>query len=143
MIAMTAAVVLSVAPGPAAGQAPQPAAATWDPPRAPDGQPDIQGHWSQRNDITTYSLQAGEADRAEHVKISGRAVTTGKPIVDPPDGKIPYQPWAAEKAKFLYEQHRQPSKAEYLDPTTRGFLEGVPRINLRAVCRFFSPLDTW
>jgi hypothetical protein len=39
-------------------------ATAWDPPRTPDGQPDIRGSWGQRNNITTYSLQAGEADRA-------------------------------------------------------------------------------
>jgi hypothetical protein len=27
------------------------------------------------------------------------------------------------------EQHRNPSKPEYLDPVSRGFLEGLPRIN--------------
>ena len=128
-IAATAAVVL-LAPVFAAGQAPAAAAMTWDPPRTPDGQPDIQGFWGQRNNITTYSLVEGEADRAEHISITGQAAAVGKPVKTP-DGKIPYQPWAAKKAAFHYEQHRHPSKAEFLDPVTRGFLEGVPRINLQ------------
>jgi hypothetical protein len=32
-------------------------------------------------------------------------------------------------ADFLHEQHRKPSKPEYLDPVSRGFQEGLPRIN--------------
>jgi hypothetical protein len=106
------------------------AAGTWNPPRTPDGQPDIRGSWNQRDNITTYSLQAGVEDRAEHIGITGQAPATGHPIKDPPD-KIPYLPWAAEKARFLYEEHRHPTSPEYLDPVVRGFLEGVPRINLQ------------
>ena len=101
----------------------------WKPSRTVDGQPDIQGLWDQRNDITTYSIQAGAADRAQHVRLGGGRAQLGKPIVDPKNGLIPYQPWAAEKAKFLYAQHLHPSGAANLDPVTRGFLEGVPRIN--------------
>lgn len=114
------------------------AAKTWDPPRTPDGQPNIQGSWGQRDNITTYSLQAGVEDRAEHIGITGQAAATGHPIKDPPD-KIPYQPWAAAKAKLHYEEHWRPSKPEYLDPVVRGFLEGVPRINLQGGFQIIQP----
>ena len=134
----TVTAVLSVAPAPAVGQPLPTPAETWAPPLTPDGQPDIGGHWRQENNITTYSIQAGEADRAEHIGITGQAVATGAPIVDPPDGKIPYQPWAAEKAKFLYDQHRNPSEAKYIDPVTRSFLDGVPRINYRNTMRILQ-----
>ena len=101
------------------------------PPRTSWGDPDLRGAWGQRNNITTYSLQAGADDRAEHTRIGGQATAMGKPIVDPPDGKVPYVPWADEHAKFLLDQHRHPAKPQWLDPVTRGFLEGVPRINLQ------------
>ena len=127
--------VVSVAPAPAAGQPLPTPAETWTPPLTPDGQPDIGGHWSQQNRITTYSIQAGEADRAEHIGITGQEAATGAPIVDPPNGRIPYQPWAEKKAKFLYDQHRHPSRVEYIDPVTRSFLDGVPRINYRNTMR--------
>jgi hypothetical protein len=127
MIAAAAVFSLAWVSGAAAQTA---AASTWNPPRTPDGQPDIQGSWNQRDNITTYSLQAGTEDRAVHIGITGQAPATGRPIKDPPD-KIPYLPWAAEKARFLYEEHRRPTSQEYLDPVSRGFLEGVPRINLQ------------
>jgi len=101
----------------------------WQPPRTPDGQPNIQGQWNQASDIITYSIEDPEADRAEHIAISGQRAMVGRPIIDPIDGKIPYQPWAAKYRAFLYEQHRQPSKPQFLDPVSRGFQEGVPRIS--------------
>jgi hypothetical protein len=100
----------------------------WDPPRTRDGQPDVQGYWSQRSDITTYSIQAGLEDRAEHVSIGGQNPQKGRPIIDPLDGKIPYQPWAAEKATMHHAVHRKPPSPDLFDPVSRCFLEGVPRI---------------
>ena len=115
-----------------------PAEKPWDPARTPDGQPDIQGYWSQRSDITTYSIQAGFVDREEHTRIGGQAPQKGRPVIDPPNGMIPYQPWAAEKAKFHHEQHTRPSKPEYLDPVSRCFEEGVPRINYQGNMRILQ-----
>jgi hypothetical protein len=129
---------------PAAGQAPgsdQRSAAGdrhWTPTRTPDGQPDIQGYWGQRSDITTYSIQRGFEDREEHTRIGGQAPQKGRPIIDPADGMIPYQPWAAEKAAFHYGEHKKPSKPEYLDPVPRCFEEGVPRINYQGAMRILQ-----
>ena len=99
------------------------------PARTPDGQPNIEGRWAQASDIITYSIEDPEAERAEHTSISGQRPMIGRPIIDPPDGKIPYQPWAMKFAEFLHEQHRAPSKPQYLDPVSRGFQEGLPRLN--------------
>jgi hypothetical protein len=104
--------------------------------RTADGQPDIQGYWRQRNNVTTYSLEEGEAHRAEHIRITGQAPATGRPIVDPPGGRIPYQPWAAARARYLLDVHNGPERPEDLDPVARGFMEGVPRINCRPASRF-------
>lgn len=136
------AVVWSLGVAPAAGQASLPTppeAHTWDPPRTPDGQPDIRGQWSQRNRITTYSIQEGAADRETHIGITGQIEAIGRPIIDPPDGRIPYQPWAAERAQFLYDEHWSPSKIEYIDPVSRGFLDGLPRINYRGAMKVLQP----
>jgi hypothetical protein len=98
-------------------------------PRTPWGEPSIEGRWQQASDIITYSIEDPEADRAEHVALGGQRPMTGRPIIDPPDGKIPWQPWAAKYAAFLDVQHKKPSKPEYLDPIARGYQEGLPRIN--------------
>jgi len=97
----------------------------------PDGQPDIQGYWNQRNNVTTYSLERGDEDRREHNSITGQRAAMGKPIVDPPSGLIPYQPWAEKKYQHLLAVHKGPTKIEDLDPVARGFMEGTPRINLQ------------
>ena len=103
--------------------------ANWNPARTPDGQPNLEGQWGQASDIITYSIEDPELERAGHTAISGQRPMVGRPIIDPIDGKIPYQPWAATFAAFLHEQHLKPSKPEFLDPVSRGFQEGVPRIN--------------
>jgi hypothetical protein len=48
-------------------------------------------------------------------------------IVDPPDGKVPMQPWVAEKRKEIYEKQ---DKAEFLDPRVRCLQAGVPRAQM-------------
>jgi hypothetical protein len=126
-IAVAAVLVVPVAGRAVAQERP----AVWDPPRTPDGQPDIQGYWNQRDNATTYSLERGEADRAEHISITGQRAATGRPIVDPPNGLIPFQPWAAAKYKYLFDAHMGPTRVVDLDPVARGFLEGTPRINMQ------------
>ena len=101
----------------------------WKPPRTQDGQPNIEGQWAQASDIITYSIEDPEAERAEHVALGGQRPMIGRPIIDPPDGRIPYLPWAAKFAALLHDEHKKPSKPEYLDPVSRGFQEGLPRIN--------------
>jgi len=114
-------------------------AAAWTPPLTRDGQPDIQGYWGQRNNVTTYSLERGDEDRREHTRITGQRSATGKPIVDPPSGLIPFQPWAAAKYRFLLAVHTGPEKVEDLDPVARGFMEGTPRINLQTGFQILQP----
>jgi hypothetical protein len=97
----------------------------------PDGQPDIQGYWNQRNNVTTYSLERGDEDRREHNSITGQRAAMGRPIVDPPSGLIPYQPGAEKKYQYLLGVHKGPTKIQDLDPVARGFMEGTPRINLQ------------
>ena len=72
------------APAPAGGYAPA---------RTPDGQPDIQGIWNPIG--TFYNIQDLEF-QARYQKFTDDPARRGKSlIIDPPDGKIPYQPWAA------------------------------------------------
>src|SRR5439155_13863777 len=91
---------------PAAGQAP--GAATI--PRARDGKPNLSGMWQAMNaaawDIQDHSAQKG--------------VPAGQGVVE--GNEIPYQAWAFAKKRENYENRAT------LDPETRCYLPGVPRV---------------
>ena len=114
----------------AATAAAQTAATSWDPPRRADGQPNVEGIWAGRGGTTTYSIEAGDDHRRVHLRITGQITDAKGLIVDPPDGKIPYQPWAAARRNDIFEKHTDPPSIDYVDPIARGcFPSGVPRIN--------------
>jgi hypothetical protein len=103
------------APAPAGGYAPA---------RTSDGQPDIQGIW---NPIGTFYNIQDLGFQARYQNFRDDPAQRGKSlIIDPPDGKIPYQPWAAEKVKLVLEHHADPTP-QFLDPNARCFMQGVPR----------------
>ena len=77
---------------------------TWTPGRTPDGQPNFQGVWTQQGlTIPTYSLEDGPT--VEHSTAIGQARQPNRPsaIVDPSDGRILYQPWAAVQQKAVFD----------------------------------------
>jgi hypothetical protein len=82
-------------------------------PRTPDGKPDLQGIWEA---VTTASGDL-EAHSASLGIRAGESV-----IVDPSDGKIPYQPAARARQEANF------AKRATADPVNRCFLPGVPRI---------------
>lgn len=85
-------------------------AAVFDPPRTLDGRADLQGFWR--------GPSGGTENIEEHPKTLD---DNGGPslIVDPPDGRIPYQRWAVAQ--------RDENKARYVDPNNPCFPSGVPR----------------
>jgi hypothetical protein len=87
----------------------------FQPPRTPDGQPDFQGLWE--------APMAGGLGNIEGRGRTEKEYSTGSPtslVVDPPDGIIPYQPWArAQKAE---------NAAHYVDPYTHCLPISAPRI---------------
>ena len=103
--------VLLLAPEPAAGQAfwpkdtPKlPMAKTWvaqkaklppyTPPRTPDGVPDLQGDWSGAGGDGTSFLE-------DHEYVDVTTPAQESFVSDPPDGKVPYTPWALAKRKEI------------------------------------------
>lgn len=99
--------VLLLAPGPASGQAfwakdtPKlPMAKTWvaqkaklppyRAPRTPDGVPDLQGVWSGAGGDNNSFLE-------DHEYIDVTTPAQESFVSDPPDGKVPYTPWALAK----------------------------------------------
>jgi hypothetical protein len=86
-------------------------------PRTPDGKPDLRGHW---NAPPLYNSNILEAHPAGFGIQAGRSV-----VVDPPDGIIPYQPWA-----LAQRNENRKSENAYLDNEGRCYPSGVPRIML-------------
>jgi hypothetical protein len=119
-------------PAQAAAQASAPAAKTAASGTVAGGQPDFEGYW-QGNGYTSvdaaYDLEKGMSD-AERI-ITGRPASAtpsrGKAIVDPPDGRIPYQPWALALRDKLAKGVENPTRLEDIDSLTRCFQMGVPR----------------
>jgi hypothetical protein len=130
LIALAAvAVVLSLAPVPVAAQTPT--AAAWNPPRTPDHQPDLQGIWTPS--VGGHTFEEG-GDPANAIIQGDPAPQGGRPkvIVDPtPDGRIPYQPWAAAKRNENLRNIFAPTRPEHIEPEDRCLPNGVPRSNLR------------
>jgi hypothetical protein len=82
--------------------------------RLPGGKPDLQGHYQADSGGANYGI---EKHPATFLNPPGRGV-----VVDPPDGKLPLQPWALEE-----RTGRQVSWRGYDDPTAHCFVAGVPR----------------
>jgi hypothetical protein len=103
---------------PVTAQAPA-AARAFVPARTANGQPDLQGIWRPWN-LAKYDLE-------DHGAKPGVPAGRGF-VVDPPDGKIPYQPWALEHRKKNYEGTKTLDPAKHSDPLAKCFLPGVPRV---------------
>jgi hypothetical protein len=80
-------------------------------PRLANGRPDLQGYWLGPISAA-YSVEAHPPSFEENGASSA--------VIDPPDGKVPYQPWAAA------ERQRR-SHDLYNDPEPHCFPSGVPR----------------
>jgi hypothetical protein len=82
--------------------------------RMPDGKPDLSGFYQSDGGGANYGLERHERD---FLTPGGRGV-----VIDPPDGKLPYQPWARAERIERELPHRG-----YDDPTAHCFVAGVPR----------------
>jgi hypothetical protein len=100
-------VALIIIGTPAAAQTSLAAGAAWQPPRTPDGQPDIQGFWGESaGGANGTNIETG-FQTADTLRVQGwtdaelAARIPVSAIVDTPDGKIPYQPWAAARREQI------------------------------------------
>jgi hypothetical protein len=82
--------------------------------RMPDGKPDLTGYYSANSGGANYGLERHDRD----------FLTPGTQgvVVEPPDGKLPYQDWARKERINREEPYRG-----YDDPTAHCFVAGVPR----------------
>ena len=111
----------------------------WPPPLTPDGQPDVQGSWRPVNG-GTQSLDPAKSSAADfEERVTGVVKTNPSRIVDPPDGHIPYQPWAAALQRELAAVYENPTKAEHIDTQTRCLVGPVPRMYYFPTFRILQP----
>ncbi|MBL8271665.1 MAG: hypothetical protein JNL55_35035, partial [Steroidobacter sp.] len=103
----------------------------WKGKRLPDGQPDIQGHWSNTiaNHDNFTDPQAGiPGDPAGLGGGSAQGLSTprrpARPpreqrapsrVSDPADGQVPFQPWARAKQEELLANFFDPKKPEHIE----------------------------
>jgi hypothetical protein len=98
--------------------------------RTPDGKPDFQGFYESKARGANQGLEARArggrgGGRGGGPPASGTAAMPAAPtaiIVDPPDGKLPMQPWAVEE-----RTSRNLAERGYDDPTAHCFPAGFPR----------------
>lgn len=104
-----------------------------------EGYPALEGVWTAEV-AGTYDLtdpRGGEI-RVEEVNQAARGVVR-KPnrsrVVDPPSGKIPYQPWAEAKHKDLQSHVDNPTKPEHIDTQNHCLPDGALRDLLHGAFR--------
>ena len=85
-------------------------------PRTADGKPDLNGLFESDHGGSNYGLET-------HPPSPGNLTPPGRGVViDPADGRLPYQPWARAER----EERDTPIRG-YDDPTAHCFPPGVPR----------------
>lgn len=82
--------------------------------RMADGKPNLTGYYQADSGNSNQGLE-------RHEKMEFTPATKGV-VVDPPDGKLPYRPWARQE-----QLERQKPYRGYDDPTAHCFVAGVPR----------------
>jgi hypothetical protein len=88
-------------------------AKTYSPPRTRDNVPDMQGLWRGGPPAGTENIEEHPATP------DGDDAGGPSLIVDPPNGRVPYQPWAGARRK----ENRQ----TFIDPNLLCYQSGIPR----------------
>jgi hypothetical protein len=102
----------------------------WTGPRLPDGQPDVSGHWSNtignHNNLTDPQGPLGADDEASPQnpgqnarRTRPRSERAPSRVSDPPDGQVPFQPWARTRQLEFLMYLNNPIKPEYVEPFAR------------------------
>jgi hypothetical protein len=107
------------------------ASGKWTGKRLADGQPDIAGHWSNtianHNNWTDPQGGVPGDPNPRALPKNQRSERAPSRISDPPDGQVPFQPWArAVQQDFLANFHN-PTRPEYVEPLARCAPAGVPK----------------
>ncbi|HTQ98427.1 MAG TPA: hypothetical protein VMH83_00490 [Candidatus Acidoferrum sp.] len=106
------------------------ASGKWTGPTLLDGQPDISGHWS--NTIANHNNftdpQGGIPNDPKAKPEKGlRTERAPSRVSDPPDGQIPFQPWALQKVKEFQVGFHNPTTPNFIEPLARCAPAGIPK----------------
>jgi hypothetical protein len=103
----------------------------WTGRRLKDGQPDVQGFWS--NTISNHSNFTDPQGGIPNDPAASRRPKTAREdrapsrVSDPADGQIPFQPWALERVKEFQKFFNNPIEPQYIEPLARCAPAGVPK----------------
>jgi len=84
-------------------------------PRTADGHPNMHGYWNAANNGGAVFEVQKHPNRSRSLPAGNGAIT------DPADGLIPYQPWAAQKARDNFDHHLAD------EPELHCYESGVPK----------------
>ena len=122
--------------------------------RTPWGDPDLRGHWLPGTAAPMETPSSGtawvrpEAERELGPRFRFFPGHSDAPditrqerpmVVDPPDGKIPLQPWAAERREEIMAKR---DDVAFLDPRVKCLPAAVPRGNLPVGYNTYQFLQT-
>jgi hypothetical protein len=107
-------------------------AKTFNPPRTPSGKPDLHGYWRSRL-AQAFSVEGVSGSEPLVGSLVMPWTVAPAMVVDPPDGKIPYQPWAVTVGRIGQNYEK------YIDPRTACGSGGVPRLALQDANQILQP----
>jgi hypothetical protein len=107
-------------------------AETFEPPRTPEGRPDMGGFWRSRL-TQAYSVEGVDGSEPLVGDLVMPWTISPAVVIDPADGNIPYQPWAAPIGRLGRNYD------DYIDPRTACGPGGVPRLALQDSSQILQP----
>ena len=116
------------------------------PAKTAEGWPDLQGTWDVVNRVggPQHSLEYGIDPEAIEIHNWNPAARGGSIVIDPPNGRIPYNNKALEKRRANLAGVYTPTRRSHLDPEVRCLLGGVPRGTLQGTeIRYAPPYVTF
>ncbi len=115
------------------------ATAPWPPAELPDGQPDVQGVWRPVARGTQSIVRAMSSGDYFRQLMGDDIPERPSRIIDPENGQVPYQPWAAALQQELEAVYESPTRPEHIDTQTRCLGPGVPRLYYFPRFRILQP----
>lgn len=107
------------------------ASGKWSGRRLADGQPDVEGHWSNtvanHNNWTDPQGGTPGDPNAGRQKLGPRDQRAPSRVSDPADGLVPFQPWARERQQEFSANFQNPTQPQYIEPLARCAPAGVPK----------------